>query len=283
MQNAAEGGLYWRLPDPNHADVLRAVKLLQNPGADAADDQRRRQWVADLQRNNTIVRMAVEPTYPPADRNRSGHRRSQRRSLGVATLPRRQWERLVCRSPAAGPRFCLYRFRGFVHRRRRRAVRWPAAAVGQTGRQLVGRGRATADRPRTATERSAPASGSSWYGNRKLLIADKALASPGFYLLAAEANGQTALRRYACSDLWSAAIYGAPAQRVGFAAVCPLSRAAKRPKAVMNHRTPNSLPHRLQNSPERIRHRGQTKLLLHPLPPGGAEAMGLLRIIEQGR
>ena len=32
----------------------------------------------------------------------------------------------------------------------------------------------------------------SWYGNRKLIVAAEALAKPGYYVLAAEANGETA-------------------------------------------------------------------------------------------
>ncbi len=65
MREGAEGKAYWRLGERRHVDVVRAVRLLGRPGADAMDNERRREWLTEIQRNNTILRMVVEPVYRP--------------------------------------------------------------------------------------------------------------------------------------------------------------------------------------------------------------------------
>ncbi len=45
---------------------------------------------------------------------------------------------------------------------------------------------------RTWHARRVPEGETSWYGNRKLAIAAESLVKPGYYVLAVEANGETA-------------------------------------------------------------------------------------------
>jgi len=66
VDRAGDPGTYfWRLRDPGHADVARAVRLLESllAAADAKVAGAARRWAAELRRDNTVVTMDVAGGY----------------------------------------------------------------------------------------------------------------------------------------------------------------------------------------------------------------------------
>jgi len=62
---ADRDSFFWRLNDPNHADVLRSRKLL----ASIKDEElaaKARRWLAEIERNNTVITLDVTGSYGPA-------------------------------------------------------------------------------------------------------------------------------------------------------------------------------------------------------------------------
>ena len=195
MREGKDEKAYWRLGERRHVDVLRAVKLLGRPGADAADNERRRKWLAEIQRNNTILRMVVEPVYRP-------------HAAATVTLDVRNadWLTLKLYRVGNGAAWAAVRQRqgrDFIYADA--AARFAAIAdtpaagpkkLGELMENLIAEWSAAASKlppnEDLARKRPAPEGKTSWYGNRKLAIAAEALAKPGYYVLAVEANGETA-------------------------------------------------------------------------------------------
>lgn len=185
---------YWRLDERRHVDVLHAVKLLARPGADAAEDERRKRWRAEIERNNTLLRMIVAPLYRPrqaavvtldvcnADRLTLGLYRVGNGAAWAAVRLRQGRDFLYADAKAhftalaettAGPKKLNQLMDNLV-------VQWTAVA---------------SELPRNeswAQQRPAPQRGTAWNGNLKLAISAEYLAKPGYYVLAVEANGETA-------------------------------------------------------------------------------------------
>ena len=195
MREGAEEKAYWRLSERRHVDVLRAVKLLGKPGADAADNERRQKWLLEIQRNNTLLRMVVERVYRP-------------HAAASVTLDVRNAERLTLKlyrvgNGAAWEAVRPRQGRDFIYA----DATAPFAATTDTTvagpkrlaelmEKLVTQWTVEAGKlPRNegwAAKHPAPLRETSWYADRKLTIAAEALSKPGYYVLAAEANGEAA-------------------------------------------------------------------------------------------
>ena len=195
MRQDAEEKLYWRLGERRHVDVLRAVKLLQRPGADAADAARCREWLAEIARNNTMLRTVVEPAYPSS------------RTASVV-LDARNADRVTVKlyrvgNGAAWAAVRQRQGRDFIYA----DAAAPFAAVTQSApagpkklgdlmENMVVQWTVEPDQlpriPPGTIARAFTACGASWCGNRKLAIAAEALEKPGYYVLSAEANGEKA-------------------------------------------------------------------------------------------
>ncbi len=195
MREDADEKAFWRLGERRHVDVLRAVALLGRPGMDAADNERRRKWLTEIQRNNTLLRMLVEPAYRP-------------HAAATVTLDARNADRLTLKlyrvgNGAAWAAVRQRQGRDFIYADAAPA-RFAAVTETTTGPKKLGEllenlvkewtveARQLPRNEELARKRPAPERGSSWYGNRKLAIAAEVLAKPGYYVLAVEANGETA-------------------------------------------------------------------------------------------
>ena len=64
MHDGEPGPRFWRIDQRRHVDVARAVALLQGPAAGADDEHRRRHWLTEIERNNTVIVPVVSPVYP---------------------------------------------------------------------------------------------------------------------------------------------------------------------------------------------------------------------------
>ncbi len=189
-----EGRAYWRLDERRHVDVLHAMKLLARPGANAADDERRKRWLTEIDRNNTLLRMVVEPLYRP-------------QAEAVVTLDVRNADRLMLKlyrvgNGAAWAAVRQRQGRDFIYTDAGAHFAAPVETaagpkkLNQLMDDLVDGWTVEASKlPRNesgAQKRPAPEGEASWYGNRKLAIPAKDLAKSGYYVLAVEANGETA-------------------------------------------------------------------------------------------
>ena len=195
MREGAEESAYWRLSERRHVDVLRAVKLLEKPGADAADNERRQRWLLEIQRNNTLLRMVVERVYRP-------------HAAATVTLDVRNAERLTLKlyrvgNGAAWAAVQKRQGRDFIYA----DATAPFAATTDTTvagpkrlaelmEKLVTQWTVEAGKlpPNAgwAAKHPAPLRDTSWHANRRLTIAAEALSKPGYYVLAVEANGDAA-------------------------------------------------------------------------------------------
>ena len=195
MREGKDDKTFWRLSERRHIDVVRAAKLLGRPGADAEDNERRRKWLAEIQRNNTILRLIVEPVYRPHAaatvtldvRNADWLTlKFYRVGNGAAWAAVRQRQgrdfiyadatasfAAIVDTPPVGPKKLGELMENLI-------VEWSTAASKLPANEDLARKGPT------------PEGKTSWYGNRKLTIAAEALAKPGYYVLAVEANGEKA-------------------------------------------------------------------------------------------
>ena len=65
MHVGPQGSEFWRFRDRRHVDVSRAVKLLEKPVEDTGQALRRQRWLLEIDRNNTMLRMQVRRDYSP--------------------------------------------------------------------------------------------------------------------------------------------------------------------------------------------------------------------------
>ena len=173
---------------------MQAVKLLGRPGRDAAENERRRQWLTEIQRNNTVLRMIVAPAYRP-------------RKAAAVTVDVRNADRLTMRlyrvgNGAAWANVRQRQGRDFIYAGP--AGRFALGDAPPAGAKKLGElmenlivewlapvGTLPQDED-LAPKRQVPGWGSSWCGGRKLVIEAEVLAKPGYCVLAVEANGETA-------------------------------------------------------------------------------------------
>ena len=154
---------FWWFKDRGHVDVAHAVRLLRREAADAEDLLRRRHWLVEIQRNNTVLLLSGPASF----------RRGSRMEVALDV---RNADRLALR---------LYRGSGLGSKDSLPDDACPIYVWHADVADLK-----TAPAATQPDAQAKPAS--CWRCGRILEVPAKAIEKPGPYLLAVQANGQTA-------------------------------------------------------------------------------------------
>ena len=162
MHAGPQGSEFWRLKDRRHVDVAHAVRLLRREATDPDDLQRRRHWLVEIQRNNTVLLLTGPARFKFKDRI-------------AVSLDVRNADRLSLR---------LYRgLMGGV----KDSLPEDATPI-YVWHADVEELKTVAAGPREGPVKPA----SCWRCGRRLEVPASAIEKAGQYLLAVQANGQTA-------------------------------------------------------------------------------------------
>ena len=208
---------FWRFKSRRHTDIVRAIRLLKRPASNPDEQQRRQHWLAEIARNNTVLTMDVRTSYRPgvsgpvvvdarnADKLSLKLQRVARPELWAAVGQRlgrdfAYWDNPAenaARQAGGGGQRALQDLdmAEVVHQWRVTVADLDALDLAPAdGRQvrspdgLDPQARIRLEK-RYAPGRQQP---SSWRCGRLVEIPAEVLKKPGHYVLAAEANGETA-------------------------------------------------------------------------------------------